>query len=199
MSYETYLAFDDASEQKYELWNGEVFAMSGGTLAHARIAANLIRHLGNQLDGTLCTVFTSDARIRAEGSQSAAYPDISVICGRPESSKSDPDTATNPKALIEVLSDSNEAFDRGDKFAYYRQIRALRCYAMVSQRERRVEVFERSDEGSTWTFRAFHEGDVLFSAIESKIALVDIYNGTEDLNTASVGAPPLATLESANR
>jgi Uma2 family endonuclease len=181
MTYEAYLAFDDASTEKHEFWEGQVFAMAGGTLAHARIAANLIRHLGNQLDGTPCAVFTADARIRAEGTKNAAYPDVSIICGPPERQEQDPNTATNPKVLIEVLSNSTEAFDRGKKFAYYRKMQSLRTYVLVSQQERRVEVYERTDTGALWTFRAFETGDALFASVSARIAIDDIYKGVAEL------------------
>jgi Uma2 family endonuclease len=179
MSYGEYLAFDESSAEKHEFWNGEIFAMSGGSLAHARIAANLIYRVSAQLEGTPCSVYTSDARIRAEASKNAAYPDVSVICGTPETHEGDPHTAKNPKVLIEVLSDSTEAFDRGAKFADYRQIASLRSYLLVSQRDQRIEIYERNSPAEAWVFRVVEDGSFVIESVGALLRVSDVYRGVE--------------------
>ena len=118
-----YLAFERASPQKHEYVDGEVFAMSGGTGEHAAIAAGLIRELGNAVFGRGCWVHTSDMRVKIPETPSYVYPDASVVCTRPEYLDDTRDTLTNPQVVVEVLSESTEAYDRGEKFASY-QIRS---------------------------------------------------------------------------
>ncbi len=114
IGYAEYLVFEESSETKHEFWNGEIFAMSGGSFAHALIAGNIARHSGIQLAKKPCRVYPSDTRIRPEHTDNAAYPDVSVFCGAPLAHPNDKNAATNPKVIVEVLSDSTERFDRGD-------------------------------------------------------------------------------------
>lgn len=181
VTYAEYLALEMASAEKHELWDGEVFAMSGGTFAHSLIAANLIRHLGNRLEGGPCRVFTSDTRIRPQGSGNAAYPDVAVICGEPTSHDEDDLAATNPTVVIEVLSESTERFDRGDKFAYYRQIDSLRSYVLVSQQRKRVEVYDRDSENGSWVLRVADDGEFHIGGIDVRLEVEDVYKGLGDL------------------
>ena len=145
MSYDDYLALEGRSETKHEYVNGRVYAMAGGTLEHSRIAANVTKLLGNLLTSKPCVVFTSDARIRIEATGRSTYPDVSVVYGRRERAQDDPEAITNPTVLVEVLSDSTEAGDRGDKFAHYRRIPSLQEYVLVSQNTRPIEVFRRRE------------------------------------------------------
>ena len=95
--------------------------MAGGTLEHAQLAANMIRELGARLERGPCKLFSADARIRVLATGLATYPDVTVIGGTVERDPQDPNTATNPTVIVEVLSDSTEGYDRGDKFAHYRR------------------------------------------------------------------------------
>ena len=117
---------------------------------HAR--AQRARHgaLGNALQGRPCRVFSSDLKIFIAETQLATYPDLSVVCGKLETTPEDANLVTNPTLIVEVLSDSTEAYDRGAKFAHYRRLPSLREYVLVSQTDRRIEVFRRTEDGRRW-------------------------------------------------
>src|SRR5262249_49348713 len=135
-----------AAEFKSEFFDGEIFAMAGGTLRHSLIATNLAAEFRNRLKGGPCVPFNSDLRIKIATTGLFTYPDLSVICGPPEFVPGTDDTVLNPTVLVEVLSDSTEAYDRGKKFEHYRQIEALREYLLVSQKEPRIEQFIRQPD-----------------------------------------------------
>jgi Uma2 family endonuclease len=174
-TFAEYLAIDEASETKHEYVNGEIYAMSGGTLEHSELAANLIRLLGTQLLGRPCVVYTSDARVRVLATGLATYPDVSVVCGQIERDPENKNTLTNPVVLVEVLSDSTEGYDREEKFSHYRRIPSLREYLLVSQHERRIEHFSRNDDGS-WTLRDVEPpGIVQLPSIGCALSLDEVY------------------------
>jgi Uma2 family endonuclease len=174
MSYSDYLALEQASETKHEYVNGLVYAMAGGTPEHARLAMQLGRLLGNALAGRPCSPFTSDLRVRIAATRRSTYPDLSVVCHELKRASDDPDAIVNPTLLAEVLSDSTEASDRGEKWAHYQRIESLQEYVLVSQRERRVEVFRRADEG--WTYAAYHEGEVELRSLGVMLSIEALYH-----------------------
>lgn len=137
-----YLALERAAEFKSEFENGEVFAMSGGTAAHSLLASNVQYALRRQLDGKPCLVFTSDMRVRLPDGNHK-YPDISALCGEPEYFDDVKDALLNPTLLVEVLSASTEAYDRGAKFRAYRQIPSLVDYVLIAQDQWLVEHYEK--------------------------------------------------------
>lgn len=147
VSFEEYEALEEKSPERQEWLDGVVYDMSGGTIGHSKLQANIIRRLGNQLEGTRCDVHTADLKIRVLATGLGTYPDVSVICGPPERDPQSKTAVTNPTVLVEVLSDSSEAYDRGEKFAHYRRIPSLREYVLVSQNQRRIEVFRKNEEG----------------------------------------------------
>jgi Uma2 family endonuclease len=119
-------------------------------------------------------VFTSDLRIRVLQTGLATHPDVSVFCGALERDPEDPHTATNPVLIIEVLSPSTERYDRDEKFAHYRRIRSLASYVLISQEERRLEVFSRNPDGS-WTLRETRDGAADLAAIGCVLPLEEVY------------------------
>jgi Uma2 family endonuclease len=145
-----YVALEKYANTKHELIDGEIHAMSGGTLEHSRLAAELIGQLKPQLRGRACKVFTSDARVRIVEGDLITYPDVSICCGSPQTDTEDPFAMTNPTVLIEVTSPSSEKYDRGTKLERYKLIPSLREYVVVSHRERAVDLFRRLD-GDTWS------------------------------------------------
>lgn len=147
-TYAQYLALEQGSEVKHEYLRGEVWDMAGGTAEHSRLQATVIRALGNALADRPCSVFTSDLRLRVIETDRSTYADVVVICGKVEHPFDDPTAVTNPVVIVEVLSDSTEASDRGEKFMHYRRIPSLREYVLISQRAPRIEVFHR--EGESW-------------------------------------------------
>ena len=178
MTYAEYLAAERVSEVKHEYLRGEIFAMSGGTPEHSRLAANVIYEVRRALGERPCVVFTSDARIRITATDRATYPDVSVVCGKAETAADDPDAITNPVVLVEVLSDSTEASDRGDKFAQYQLLPQLRAYVLVSHRDRRVEVWSR-DLAGPWQHRAATRGmSVPVEPIGLSIAVDALYDSS---------------------
>lgn len=160
MSYEEYLAAERASTIRHEYLRGEVYAMAGGTPTHAGLAMSIGVALSNALSGRPCRVFGSDLRVRIDATDLSTYPDVTVICGRLEGSPLDPDAAINPILIAEVLSDSTEAYDRGEKFAHYRRVPSLREYLLLSQHEPRLEAYTKNDEGA-WVLREARAGEIL--------------------------------------
>ncbi|WP_286819851.1 Uma2 family endonuclease, partial [Desulfobacter sp. UBA2225] len=137
---------------KHEFFNGEIFAMVGAGRNHNRINVNLTRELGNDFKANqfACDLFSNDMRVKIEDSY--AYPDIVIFCGDAKFEDNEFDTLTNPVIIMEILSDSTEAFDRGDKFAYYRAIPTLKEYILISQKKIRVEQFILRDDNK-WEYR----------------------------------------------
>ncbi|WP_437683470.1 Uma2 family endonuclease [Sorangium sp. So ce131] len=157
MSEQEYLELERSSPDKHEYADGEVFAMAGGSLEHSAIATNLLAELRIPLLGRGCRALTSDMRIKIPATGRYVYPDGSVVCAKPEFTDEKRDTLLNPRLLVEVLSDSTEAYDRGDKFAGYRTITSLDEYVIASQKEPRIEVFSRQQDGS-WSLRIYGPG-----------------------------------------
>jgi len=180
LSAEDYLAIDRAAETRSEYFDGEIFAMSGGSFAHSRLQANLIRQLGNRLAGKPCVVNTADLRVKIEASNLYTYPDISVVCGGPRFLDERQDTLLNPVLIVEVLSPSTERYDRGTKFRHYRQIPSLMEYVLVSQDEAQVERFLRTDTGD-WTLRVASglESRIQLASIGEELPLAEIYEKVE--------------------
>jgi Uma2 family endonuclease len=159
MTYAEYLAAEAKAEVRHEFLNGEVFAMAGGTPAHAALASAFARELGNALRDKPCRTFSSDLRIRVPDTGLTTYPDLSVVCGGIELDPQDPNTITNPIVIVEVLSENTEGYDRGAKAQHYRRIPSLREYVLVSQQEARIEVQRRNEHG-IWEIHDAREGEI---------------------------------------
>jgi Uma2 family endonuclease len=164
MTHAEYVVFLHTARAKHEYLRGEIFAMSGGTVEHARLAARVIGELTRLLAGRGCEPFSSDLRVRVDATDFDAFPDVAVVCGPVQTSADDLDACINPTLLVEVLSDSSEGYDRGEKFSHYRRLGTLREYVVVSQKARRLEVFRRDDDGR-WVFTEAGPGESL--ALES--------------------------------
>ncbi|MEZ4295419.1 MAG: Uma2 family endonuclease [Polyangiaceae bacterium] len=159
MTPEEYLAFERASDDKHEYADGEIFAMSGGTREHSLLAHNLQLELGTALRERPCEVHGSDLKIKTAAGR-YHYADVFVICGDPVFADGARDVVQNPKVIVEVLSDSTERYDRGDKFASYRTIDTLVDYVLLSQTAMLVEHFHRREDGA-WLYRTLGPGDRL--------------------------------------
>ncbi len=157
LTEEQYLAIDRAAEFRSEFVDGEMFAMSGGTKRHGLIQGNLFGELYMALRGGACGPFGSDSRVRVS-SRAYVYPDVSVVCGRPQPFDEHDDILIDPVAIFEVLSPSIEKYDRGLKSRLYRSIASLRDYVLVDQEEIHVEQYTRQPDG-TWTFRDYQVPD----------------------------------------
>jgi Uma2 family endonuclease len=146
MTEAEYLEFERKSESKHEFIDGEVFAMTGASRAHNLICVNLARRISNQLDGKNCEVYASDMRVKISKRQ-YVYPDVIVVCGEVKLSHDKFDNLLNPTIIIEVLSDSTEAYDRGLKFKNYRQLTSLQEYVLIAQDKPSIERFVRQPNG----------------------------------------------------
>lgn len=178
MTYPEYLAFERAAEGRHEFVNGLVYAMAGGSPEHARLAQSLGAELRAALRAAGCAVFSSDLRVRVMATGRATYPDLTVVCGKLERAPDDDDAVTNPVVLVEVLSESTETADRGDKWAHYQRIPSLRAYLLVSQSGPRIEVFSRDEAvPGGWQYRAYGAGETLRLERPSlEIALDAVYD-----------------------
>lgn len=177
--YADYLELERKREEKHEFLDGLVLAMAGGSLEHARLQARLIVELTRLLRDRPCAIYSSDARVRIEVTKTSTYPDVTVVCGDTLTAADDPEAITNPIVLVEVLSDSTEARDRGEKFAHYRRLAALEEYVLVSQTERRIEIFRRAED--MWTFHEAIGGESIeLRSLELKLEVDAIYLDPRD-------------------
>jgi Uma2 family endonuclease len=177
---EEYLAINRATEVRSEFFDGEMFAMSGGSMRHAQLQANLHGELYVALRGKDCRAFTSDFRVRVSPGRMYAYPDITVVCGRPLLAGEHQDILANPTVIIEVLSPSTEYCDRGVEFQRYRAIETLKDYILVSQDEIRIEQYTRGG-ANTWTLRDYQrpEEELQIPSIGISLPLERIYDRVE--------------------
>jgi Uma2 family endonuclease len=161
LTAQEYLDLERASDVKHEFYRGQLTAMSGARLAHVAIVRNLVRHLDTQLDGSPCQVFANDLRVLVDPLGFYTYPDLVVVCGEPQLADNQFDTLLNPAVIIEVLSESTERDDRGEKFRRYRALESLRTYVLISQRTMSVEWYDRNEPGdpATWTFHSASRPD----------------------------------------
>ncbi|MEM9195977.1 MAG: Uma2 family endonuclease [Myxococcota bacterium] len=177
LSYREYLALERTEHRKYEWRQGQVVAMAGGTIEHGQIAVLLAAAFVEHLRGSSCRVLNSDVKTRIEAADRTTYPDLSIVCGGIERSGFDENAVTNPSLIVEVLSDSTEAADRGEKFAAYRKLPSLREYLLVSQQRKRLELFRRRDDG-IWELRIAEEGDqVTLETRNVPLAVDQVYEG----------------------
>jgi len=187
MSLEQYFALAEASVEKLEYLGGEIFAMSGGTPNHAQVAMNVGTALTNRLRGRGCRAYSSDLRIHIPDTGLFTYPDISVICGPILYLVGRKDTVVNPVVLVEVLSPSTEAYDRGEKAAHYRSIASLQSYVLVSIARMAVERFDRASDGS-WSLRDCPEV-LAIPALGIELPVAEIY---AEVDFSAVDASPEA-------
>ena len=175
---EEYLELETQSSIKHEYIDGEVCAMAGTTDAHNTIALNLAFLIRNHLRGTGCSIYFADLKVRLEKRNCFYYPDLLVTCN-----SQDQETPTHkrfPKLIVEVLSDSTEAFDRGDKFNDYQTLESLEEYILVNTKYQRVEIFRRSPQ-TGWLFQTYTPTNTTFflHTLDLAISFTDLY---EDIN-----------------
>lgn len=178
LSFDDWLAIERAaSDQRSEFVAGEVFAMTGATEGHNLIVANVIRELGNAFKGKPCRVYPSDLKVRIEADDVGTYPDVMVICGERAFYDDRKDVVTNPTLIVEVLSDSSEAYDRGDKFKHYRTLASLQAYLLLSQDRVQAELFVREPNGS-WNLSAYTDASdrIPLAAVDAELLLGEVYD-----------------------
>jgi Uma2 family endonuclease len=181
LSFEDWLAAERAAtDQRSEFIAGEVFAMTGATETHNLIVANVVRELGNALKGKPCRVYPSDLKVRIEAENMGTYPDAMVICGDRAFYDDRRDVVTNPTLIVEVLSESSEAYDRGNKFRHYRALPSLQAYLLLSQQRVQAELFVRQPDGS-WNLSVFADPTdrIPLAAIGAELVLGEAYDKVE--------------------
>lgn len=176
VSFEEYEAMEEKSLEKHEWLDGVVYDMAGGSPEHSALAMRIGHFLIGQLQGRRCRVQGSDTQIRVPETGLTTYPDVSVVCGRLERDPTSKTAVTNPTVIIEILSDSTEAYDRGEKFAHYRRIPSLREYVLVGQKKPMIEVF-RKNEGGQWVLvaEAGPGQRATLESIECTLAVDEVY------------------------
>jgi Uma2 family endonuclease len=179
-SYAEYVALENESSIRHEFLDGEIYAMARGTPGQAGLAATVIALLRPQLQPG-CRVYTSDLRVRISSTGLSTYPDVTVICGPTQRAADDPLAVVNPVVLVEVTSDSTEDYDRGEKLRHYQQLPSVREVLLVCQREPRLTVHRRLEDGWVSFDARAGESVGLFSLV-ARIAVNDVYrDGLEDL------------------
>jgi Uma2 family endonuclease len=177
-----YYRLEREAEYRSDYYNGEIFAMAGGTTVHSRIVANIIGELRQRLKGKSCEALDSNQRLKVMATGLRCYPDVSIYCGQMDYDAEDSqrDTATNPTVLFEVLSEGAEGYDRGLKASSYRQIESLRTYVLMAQDRPHVEIYERQPNNS-WLFREEMqlERSINLPAVGIGLPLAEVYDRVE--------------------
>lgn len=175
-----YLAIERSAATKSEFHRGEMFAMSGASRNHVRIATNVQGLIWQHVRGKPCEVFNNDMRVKVNASGLYTYPDVSAVCGEPQFEDSHVDTLLNPLVIVEVLSPSTEDYDRGKKFELYRQLPSLREYLVVAQDRVFVEHHARQEDDS-WllTDHSDTARSLYLASIDCRLPLTDVYDKVE--------------------
>jgi Uma2 family endonuclease len=177
LTEEEYLALERRAAFRSEFHRGETFVMAGASRQHNRIVTNLVTALDNQLRKRPCNVYSNDMRVKIPDTRLFTYPDLVVTCGKEEFADDQQDTLLNPLVILEGLSDSTEAYDRGKKFEHYQNIGSLSTYVLVAQDSRRVEKYVRQEDGWAWIYTESHGADAVveIEAITCDLKLQDVY------------------------
>jgi len=186
LTFDEYLAIERKAERKSEFHDGVAVALAGTSPVHNRLVGNLWAALLSRLRSGPCVAYASDVRVHAARRRRSFYPDVFVVCGPHEFHDTLKDTVLNPVVIIEVLSDSTEAFDRGEKFEHYQSIESLREYVLVSQKTAKVERYSRQPFPK-WSYELV-PGEVAslrLSSIDVEIPLAEIYEAIDGLEPSA--------------
>ncbi|MEQ9439062.1 MAG: Uma2 family endonuclease [Cyclobacteriaceae bacterium] len=187
---EEYSQIEEETGIKHEYHQGEVYAMSGGTIAHGMLCGNSYAILRSSLRGKEqnCTALNSEIKLHITAVDSFVYPDAMVVCGPIERSDKDKNAVTNPIVIIEVLSKTTSDYDPvstagGDKFYQYRQVSSLLEYVLISQEKAVVEVYSKQPNTEFWKI-SHYEGwneNIMLSSITLEVSMSDLYEGIEEI------------------
>ena len=184
-----YLVRERAAEIRSEYYRGEMFAMTGASRRHNLIAVNVVSRMHSQFDGRPCEVYQSDMRVKVDQCGLYTYPDVVATCAGPKFEDEHVDTLLNPQVIVEVLSKSTEAYDRGTKFEKYRQLDSLADYVLISQKSVLVERFTRQSDSQWLLWSSSELSDTLeIGSINCRVKISDIYarvNFDEDEGSSS--------------
>jgi Uma2 family endonuclease len=174
---EEYLALERQAQCKSEYYAGEIFAMAGASRWHNLIVTNVLRELSTQLKGRPCTTYPSDMRVKVNPTGLYSYPDVTVVCGEAQFEDNQQDTLLNPTLIVEVLSESTEAYDRGGKFAHYRKLASLMEYVLIAQTKPHIEHYVRQPD-NRWLLAeadSLHDS-IHLPSIDCHLALAEVYD-----------------------
>lgn len=175
VSPEDYLAAERIAKDKHEYIRGQIYAVAGASKAHSIIIINLATLLRSHLRGSGCIPYTTDMKVRLEIANSYFYPDLVVTCDLRDNQSFSEDFIHYPRLVVEVLSPTTAAFDRGDKFADYRSIETLEEYVIISQERISVDCFRRNCEG-LWVLYPYSKGeDIYLASIDFRCAIKSLY------------------------
>jgi len=178
MSADEYLAWEELQEEKHEYYHGEIFAMGGAGREHVQVAGNVFAALKQLLRGTPCRAYMSDMKLHVATMDTFFYPDVIVSCNKKDHQADQ--YLSSPSLIVEVLSDSTEAYDRGAKFAAYRQLASLKEYVLVDIKTRRVECFRRTADND-WLLHDYSAEQVCdFASLDVAIEIADIFEDIVD-------------------
>jgi Uma2 family endonuclease len=185
MTPEEYLKYERAAEYKSEFYDGEVFAMAGASRNHNLIVANVVAELRTHLKKRPCRVYPSDMRVKISESGLYTYPDVVVVCGEPKFEDDEFDTLLNPTLVVEVLSKSTAAYDRGPKAHHYRKVSSLKDYLIIEQETCRIDHYTRQPDGG-WGISDYDrlEDTISLTSIGFELAVAEIYDKVEFPETA---------------
>ena len=184
-SFEDYLDYEKEQPEKHEYVRGEIFARAGAMRVHVTVSGNLSAAFKAHLRGTPCRAYMVDLKVRVEAADCGFYPDVMVTCDARDHVADL--YLSHPKLVVEVLSDSTAAYDRGDKFADYRKLPSLQEYVIVDIDSRRVECFRRNNDNH-WVLYDFEgEAECEFASIGFSMPLAEVFEDVEMEN------PPLTT------
>lgn len=172
-----YLAIERQAEYKSEYFNGQVFAMSGASKRHNLITGNVLAELHAQLKKRPCTIYPSDMRLKVNATGLYTYPDVTVVCDEAQFDDDQQDTLLNPTVIVEVLSKSTEAYDRGEKFEHYRKLPSLAEYILIPQDKYHVEHYVRQPDNQ-WLLSETDslQDTIQLPSINCYLAMADVYD-----------------------
>ena len=180
MTSTEYLAWEREQKERHEYVHGEVFAMSGGSHRHAALIAAVTAELVNAHRGGPCRALSTDQRIVAQDGEHYVYADASVVCGRSVLAKETKDVLANPSVIVEVLSKSTEAYDRGKKWDGYQKIASVTDYVLISQSAARIEHYQR-EAGGEWHYRVAEAGGRVTLKSGALLNVDEVFRGAFEL------------------
>ena len=188
LTFQAYMAWEAEQPERHEFFAGEVFAMTGARATHNTIAGNVFLLLKQSLRGTPCRIFFADMKLHVASADASFYPDVFVSCDPRDRTPDAELVQRHPQLVVEVLSDSTAAFDRGQKFEAYRSLDSLAAYLLVEQHRPHADLFVRNAEG-LWVLNPVGEGGTLtITSMGVELPMAAVYEGVAFGVQASTGA-----------
>ena len=188
LTFEAYMAWEAEQPERHEFFAGEVFAMTGARATHNTIALNIAVALRDVLRNTSCRVFISDMKLHVASADASFYPDVFVSCDPRDRTPDAELVQRHPQLVVEVLSDSTAAFDRGQKFEAYRSLDSLAAYLLIEQHRPHADLFVRNAEG-LWVLNPVGEGGTLtITSMGVELPMAAVYEGVAFGVQAPAGA-----------